>query len=130
MIVMMGYYKGRGAYIDYPSEVYFNLHKHTFSMVQNGLVVLHSDVIVLEDVTFKVSEAGRQRVLAEGRKNVHAKVYGNFVKAELEQGEGFGWSEAYYNPYKVSTFVDVDTGEPIHEASQVILANKAIFYKK
>jgi hypothetical protein len=132
MVRMIAYhmesYKNRQISEDYPSEVYFNLHKECFSMVQDGLVVLHSDMVVLEDVWFKVSEAGRQRVLSEQRKNVHARVYGMFKGTEADSLEGF--REAYYNPYKVSTFVDYLTGEPIHKASEVILIAKTIYYKK
>lgn len=120
-------YKNRTIMEDYPSEVYFNLHKHCFSMKQDGLVVLHSDMVVLKDVIFKVSEAGRQRVLAEGRKNVHARVYGYFQGTEADSLEGF--REAYYNPYKTETFIDYLTGEPIYEAAEVILVAKTIYYK-
>jgi hypothetical protein len=126
-MIVMESYKGRSMMWDYPSEVYFNLHKKVFSMVQDGLVVLHSEAIKLADVTFKVSEAGRQRVLREQRKNVHAKVYGYYQGTEVRSLEGF--REAYYNPYKTETFVDYHTGEPLHEAEEVILINKQIFYK-
>lgn len=124
---MIGY-KERSIQADYPSEVYYNLHKHCFSMVQDGLVVLHTDMIVLENVIFKVSEAGRQRVLSEGRKNVHARVKGTFKGIAADNLNGF--REAYYNPYKVETFVDYLTGEPIFEAAEVILVAKTIYYKK
>jgi hypothetical protein len=61
--------------------VYFNLHKKCFSVkalegVNKGKVVQHTDNIVLLLPKFKVSEAGRQRVLREKRKNVHAGVVG------------------------------------------------------
>lgn len=124
---MIGY-KERSIQENYPSEVYYNLHQHCFSMVQNGLVVLHTDMIVLENVIFKVSEAGRQRVLSEGRKNVHARVKGIFKGIAADNLNGF--REAYYNPYKVETFVDYLTDEPIFEAAEVILVAKTIYYKK
>lgn len=41
-----------------------------------GIVVAHADEVLLTDCTFKVSEAGRQRVLRERRKHVHAGVSG------------------------------------------------------
>lgn len=64
-------------------KVYFNLHKHCFSVVSlekgdsYGKVVAHVSEIMLSEVKFKVSEAGRQRVLREKRKNVHAYCVGN-----------------------------------------------------
>lgn len=135
-MVDMTAYKERAVTMDYPSEVYFNLHKFCFSMKQDGLVVLHSDVVVLKDCIFKVSEAGRQRVLKEQRKNVHAKVLGYFQGAEAYDGDGFedlyyleGYRRAHYNPYETETFVDRDTGEPLYKASEVLLVNKKIFYK-
>ncbi|QIW88623.1 hypothetical protein P59_254 [Bacillus phage P59] len=110
------------------SEVYFNLHKHVFSMVQDGLVVLHSESVVLTEATFKVSEAGRQRVLREGRKNVHAKVHGNFQGTwDGDIPEGF--RRAHYNPYDFDSFVDRETLEPLTEAAEVILQDKKIWYR-
>jgi hypothetical protein len=125
-VKMLGY-KDRAVGLE-RSEVYFNLHKHLFSMVQNGLVVLHSESIVLTEVTFKVSEAGRQRVLRERRKNVHAKVYGDFQGTwEGDIPEDF--RRAHYNPYDFDSFVDRETLEPIFEANEVILQDKKIWYR-
>jgi hypothetical protein len=123
---MLGY-KDRAVGLS-ESEVYFNLHKHLFSMVQDDLVVLHSESIVLTEAVFKVSEKGRQRVLREQRKHVHAKVYGDFQGTwESDIPEGF--REAYYNPYKVDSFVDLETMEPLFEANEVILQDKRIWYR-
>ncbi len=49
---------------------YFNLHRKCFSIKalegpNKGRVVAHSDKVLLSDGVFKVSEAGRQRVLRE-----------------------------------------------------------------
>lgn len=63
-------------------RVYRNLHRRTFSIQgfvsakRGWRVIGHGDNFLLRDVTFKVSEAGRQRVLREGRKNVHAFAHG------------------------------------------------------
>jgi len=105
-------------------EVYFNLHKKIFSvrLVKTRRVVLHTDSIILKDVTFKVSEAGRQRVLKEKRKNVHAWARGTFVEAggcDLAVWPG-KVVRVKYNPYKYDTFV-TDFG-PIHTASQAVLS--------
>jgi hypothetical protein len=115
-------------------EVYFNLHKKVFSIkdVKTGLVVAHTPIVNLYNAGFKVSEAGRQRVIKEQRKNVHARVVGAYVP--LYDGEGVylkaphNMKQAYYNPYKVSTFVDKDTQQPIHGASVVYCVDKQVLY--
>lgn len=98
--------------------VYFNLHKKLFSVRDHktGLVVGHTNTIALEDVTFKVSEAGRQRVLREKRKNVHAGVLGTVKDLPIEPMEAV----AFYNPYKYESFVDVN-GQKLSGASLVLL---------
>lgn len=113
--------------VDYPSEVYFHFRKKCFSMVQDDVVVLHSDLIILRDCIFKVSETLRQKVIATRTKNVHAKVLGYYTEEELESLRGF--REAYYNPYHTETFVDKETEEPVLEAEIVVLMNKRIYYK-
>jgi hypothetical protein len=102
--------------------VYFNLHRKVFSIKalegpQRGRVIAHSATVALSNVTFKVSEAGRQRVLREKRKNVHAGVVGDYDP--LVYGNSAEWrGEAVsYNPYKAPTFVKRPSGEPVHTAS-------------
>lgn len=93
--------------------VYFNLHKRLFSVkalegANKGRVIAHVDNVSLSDVTFKVSQAGRQRVLREQRKNVHAGVVGTLTP--MLWGTGL---QVTYNPYKYDTFVCKDTELPI-----------------
>jgi len=56
--------------------VYRNIHKNCLSVrnVKTGLVMAHVDSITLKNVKFKVSAKGRERVLKEKAKNVHAGV--------------------------------------------------------
>jgi hypothetical protein len=112
MKTLAGYTAGQKVF------VYFNLHKKLFSVRDHitGLVVGHTDMIALENVTFKVSEAGRQRVLREKRKNVHAGVLGT-VKDLPIAPPGHA---AFYNPYKYSSFVDIN-GQAVLKASTVLL---------
>jgi len=101
--------------------VYFNLHKKLFSVRDHitGIVVGHTDMIALENVTFKVSEAGRQRVLREKRKNVHAGVMGIVKDFPCP----VAWSTAFYNPYKYESFVDIN-GQKLSTASLVVLIKR------
>jgi hypothetical protein len=57
-------------------EVYYNLHKDTFSIRLKGKVVAHADYVQLSDVKFGVGQGGRYNVRKSGQKNVHAFVRG------------------------------------------------------
>lgn len=96
--------------------VYFNLHKRLFSVKaltgeKKGRVIAHVTALKLKDVEFKVSQAGRARVLREKKKNVHAGVVG-YVSFDHEHGvhdSETGWFDITYNPYKYSQFVERET---------------------
>jgi len=62
-------------------KVYYNLHKECLSVVdtRTGRLYCHSHRIELKDAKFHVNENGRQKVLREKRKNVHAYVIGKLV---------------------------------------------------
>lgn len=96
-------YKGRSLRYGQKVKVYRNLHKDTYSIVDytSGKVIGYADSITLKQAEFRVSEAGRQRVLRDKQKNVHAFVVGTFVSTT----GGPERYEAYYNPYKTKTFV-------------------------
>jgi hypothetical protein len=91
-------------------RVYRNLHKKCLSVQAkvNGAwkVIDHVDQITLVDVSFKVSQAGRDRVLREKRKNVHAYVCGTVATFPIAlQGR-----KVSYNPYKADTFTETLDG--------------------
>lgn len=103
--------------------VYRNLHKKCLSVramegPSKGRVIAHTDEVFLEDVTFKVSQAGRARVLREKSKNVHAGVVGTMIPAAVYR-EKAAWEymtarkdNLTYNPYKYSSFVVKETEDP------------------
>lgn len=100
------------------AKVYWNFHRKCFSVQVNGRVVAHATRVTLCLPTFKVSKRGRERVLREKRKNVHAFVYG-YVVADV-RGEGLdAYGCARYNPYEHATFVDVESGREMHSPSVV-----------
>ena len=110
--------------------VYFNLHRKLFSIKalegpMKGRVVAHRHTVLLNDATFKVSEAGRQRVIREQRKNVHAGVSGTWFNvgagSGLHQFVTINGSAIMYNPYKYSTFVHLYGEHPITSARLVAL---------
>lgn len=92
--------------------VYFNLHKKTFSIKalegeNKGKVIGYSDTVTLSTASPKVSEAGRQRVLKEKRKNVHSGIVGR-VESILPTTITECMDRIEYNPYKYTTFVYSD----------------------
>lgn len=96
-------------------RVYRNLHKNCFSIKRQGLVLGHAEALYMQNVTFAVSEAGRQRVLRTKRKTVHATVNArNFTVMPKSDPfpihgvpEDKVWTEIHYNPYKCDGFYAV-----------------------
>ena len=108
--------------------VYFNLHRKCFSIKalegdRKGRVVAHSTTVLLEGCKFKVSEAGRQRVLREKRKNVHAGVSGTWINADRVEScyefLSMVGRQVTYNPYKYSSFIIKATEQSVDKADVV-----------
>jgi hypothetical protein len=110
-------------------DVYRNLHTGTWSVRSRyrqdyGRVIGHPEHIIILDAKFVVLEPGRQKVLREKRKNVHA-----FVRGEMEDTSN-GNSLAFptrllmpvtYNPYKMGSFYNPETGQPVLAAAAVLM---------
>ena len=84
--------------------VYRNLTKNCWSIKSKVLnrVIAHADELVLSDCVFKVSEKGRQRVINERKKYVHAGVHGNICTIRPNIDE---FISVRYNPYINDSFV-------------------------
>lgn len=125
---MINSYKERELKAGQKVKVYFNLHTQQFSVkdLASGLVVAHGDNILMEAVTFKVSEAGRQKVLREKRKNVHAYVIGTYLGTN--ENVTMPMRDAYYNPYKTESFQDSVTGKKLDRATIAYLSGKVVSY--
>ena len=113
--------------------VYYNLHKHCWSVKalqgpNKGKVIAHKDHVTLTNIIFKVSQAGRKRVIEEQRKNVHAGVVGywdeqyTIAPMYIETVE-----EVTYNPYKYSTFVKKLDESIISHANIAYLSNRRVY---
>ena len=105
-------------------DVYYNLRKHRLSVRHKGLVVNHIEEIALDNVEFVVSQAGRERVLKEQRKNVHAFVRGEIREMSFADRNASG-HVIKYNPYKYEAFVTED-GTPVKGAKKVAVFGKKI----
>ena len=93
-------------------HVYRNRHRKCYSIKQGGYVVAYADELAILSPKFKVSEAGRQRVIREGRKNVHAYIKG-FIIERGPDTYHTDWRPMTYNPYRHTTFVDKNTEKPV-----------------
>lgn len=88
----------------------------------NWIVKFHTYQIALKNAKFKVSEAGRQRVLKEKRKNVHAFVEGEVI-SNFAPSPNNSIKQVFYNPYKYSSFFffHKDEAFPILNSEEVLL---------
>lgn len=101
-------------------RIYWNLHRKVWSVqdYKTKRVISYCYFIKLSSVEFKVSQAGRERVLKEKKKNVHAYAIGTiedykpFLKKDKVQG-------VTYNPYKYALFVCMDNEKATLKASTV-----------
>ena len=120
-------------------QVYRNLNNGLISIqdLSTGLVLGHASAVDLEEANFIVREAGRQQVIREQRKNVHAFVrgkvidvrnfqpfkgrgegieddspYANCNSTKLQRGSMLGTTtKVSYNPYKAPHFVTPEGDE-------------------
>lgn len=118
---------------DKPVRVFKNLKHGCYSIMQNGVIRASARQVRLTDVEFRVREAGRQRMVRERRRNVHAFAVGrlcDFVHpSETRELEVLGGRGVFYNPYQFSSFVDRETEEPVKVASIVRFDENGVIYK-
>ena len=119
--------KERELHLHSEIEIYRNLNKKCFSIKdkKTKLVVAHVDGVLVRNCKMKVSEAGRQRVIRDQRKNVHSIMLGEFL-GEASYDVSL-LNEVYYDPYKLNCFVLRDSNgnyiRDIHEANCVYFYN-------
>lgn len=116
-----------------PVRVYWNWPKKLFSVQVKSLnskgkmtwrVAGHFDYLELQDVTFHVRESGRQKVLRECKKNVHAKIHGRVLS--IEKPSLFGkhiFATVTYNPYQNENFISTWNGA-VDGCSNLLLSVK------
>ncbi len=113
--------------------IYRNLHRKCFSLRKAGKVYGYADKLLAMDVTFKVSEAGRKKVLETRRKNVHAGVLSPEIitdsatlQAEFTR-EYSQLTKVSYNPYRAPGFFILDSDNIISGAEKVYLTPSGAF---
>ena len=106
--------------VDKPVDVYRNLQKGCWSVRQAGIVKYHTNYVFLRDVKFTVSQAGRNRVLREKRKNVHAFIRGTLaIPKTMPKEIDNQFTPVTYNPYKHHAFIRTDTEYSVRTAEWV-----------
>jgi hypothetical protein len=115
--------------------VYFNLHSKKWSvrLKSTGRVVAHCSSLSLSHASPVVSEAGRQRVIREKRKNVHAGIVG--IVARLRSTAIIEWymrpmRQISYNPYKWNYFFHTDDCTKFDCADYVEFHDKSVWATK
>ena len=147
---------GFNEYVGKKVEVYYNLHKNTFSIRSKVLVegkwrqrvIAHADYVKLDKVSFQVNQLSRYKVRLDKSKNVHAYVKG-ILKDFIEyQGKGAAsvvlpkpktMFEVSYNPYddkhdrfylKATHLPNIDQIKIIDGQAKMIFDSKTQMYEK
>ena len=105
-------------------QVYWNLHKNLWSVRHKCKVISHQGTVCLNNVTFRVQPAGRDRVRREGKKNVHAFACGEYGGTLSDKRLG---RNITYNPYKYDTFVYSDDLTPVEHCDKVYLSGRTMW---
>lgn len=130
----MDNFKNRKATKGLKVFVYYNLHKGIWSLKalegeHKGKVVAHCEQVGLSEVTPKVSESGRQRVLKEKQKNVHAGITGRILWLDgvptVMNPEKH--KRISYNPYKKPHFVYTEDLTEFKGCGYAILSEKSVW---
>ena len=106
-------------WIGHKVDIYFNLHKKKWSIKSRvtNRIILHTEKACVINASFVVQESGRQRVLKEKRRNVHAFVRGEFAPVPPDLKNPY---QIFYNPYHAGYFYRHDKS-PVHTSPCVIL---------
>jgi hypothetical protein len=112
------------------TRIYRNLGNGLMSLTQqinkSWLLVGHTSNVAIEYPKFYVSEAGRQRVIREHQKNVHAWATGRLltIANRLDLPD---LKQIYYCPYTQPYFSWLESGEPIISADLLIVIDNQVF---
>lgn len=98
-------------------RVYRNLNNGLISIKdkKTNRVIGYAEEVWINNPKFIVSEAGRQRVLKEKRKNVHAFIEGEIIRLRVfvSRKGGVVQDSHLFEPLELSTGL-LSTGMPVH----------------
>jgi len=110
-------------------RIYRNLNNGRMSLQlkvgKSWKVMGHITDCIISNVIFKVSEAGRLRVIRDGCKNVHAWGEGILI-SQFDMGI-YASIDLGYNPYANSTFVERETENAITRCSFLVVRENQVF---
>lgn len=87
----------------------------------------HPESVVVKDVTLVVNESGRQKVVEQQRKNVHAYVRGKVANPQTMPRNPTEITPLTYDPYTFEQFVDANTKKPIQAATYVLCQPNSVY---
>lgn len=90
------------------TKVHRNLHKACWSIRRKGDKTAHQEAVCLANVVFRVSEAGRAKVLEKRVRSVHAYAQGEEIPCSVY---GLKRERVRYNPYRAGAFLTEDGRE-------------------
>lgn len=111
--------------------IYRNLTKKCFSIKHRGKVVGYADSILIKNPVFKVNEKGRQRVIKEKQKNVHA--YVTCFESDMKVLEDTPLNtqefskEITYNPYYLDAFKYAEGNKALGHVESVLMHDGRIY---
>ena len=110
------------------TRCYRNLNTGNMSLTQqinkSWILIGHTDNVVIEYPRFYVSERGRQRVIKENRKNIHAYCEGILIGMNPSTIPPL--QEIHYCPYSQSYFSWKVTGTPLVTADLIIVIDNQV----
>lgn len=111
-------------------RIYRNLLNHRMSIQtkvpgRGWLVAGHVTEAIVADVTFHVSESGRQRVIRDRCKNVHAWGQGTLIGAF--DPSIVATIDLKYDPYTDETFVQRLTQQPITACHYLVVRENLVW---
>lgn len=99
-------------------RVYWNYRHRCYSLFQGGAVRASARQVELAEVEFHVRESGRQKMLREKRKVIHAFAVGRLVgwvhPSEPRDLAPFFGTRVGYDPHVCGAFICLDSAEPVH----------------
>ena len=111
---------------DLKVKVYWNLHKLCWSIQHKGKVIRHAKSVLLRDCSLTVSIKGRERVLKEKKKNVHAFAAGILLGYDVDCPRGFN-THVTYNPYRFGHFYNKLNGDAVHSAPVIYCGDRNLW---
>jgi hypothetical protein len=116
-----------------PYKIYRNLRNKCFSVLKYNeekkgyRLHTHLERAILTDVVTKVSQAGRQKVIQDKQKNVHAFILAKYYVPIPVDRRVVRSEEIYYNPYEQSTFSENKNGPTFTGCEFALLDNSKAY---